>query len=256
MHSNTMIIPTGVTCNNCSVAIDGPYDETRQPATFAMPVIQFSPVMIGSTIWINCSISHSFEPSLRVVFTEGSGFNEIKLPTEGTEEQTAFMHSVYETTSTGCGNIAGDKQCYSFPITIISDNMDRAMVMCGARKTYCPTTFLPTVGIIRVDINNHVMTSATDAPCQTTAMSSTVTVVSNEILGNLTTTSHFKCTDTFLAVIGLSTFIAGVIFGFLVCLPLTLLTWRWCRLKSRKNEDHRNEGNGAFYDDLYRYHRR
>ena len=250
---------TVVICSNCSVVIEGPYDETRQPAGLSTPVIEFSPVMIGSTIWINCSISNSFEPLLRVVFKEASGFNEIKLPTEATEEQSAFEYgaSGYKTTSTGCGNINGDMNCYSFPIMIMSDSMDRAMVMCGAHKVSCSETFFATIGIIRIDNLATMTTSITDTPClpstgtssmidikPTTPMSSTNVV--NGFQGNKTTNSNFKCTDAFHAIIASSLFIVGLVFGFLLCLSIILI------MRSRRNSENQcNEE--PFNADLGRY---
>lgn len=242
-------------CNDCSVRILGPFDERKRlHATDDMPVIQFSPVMNGSTLRINCSISDGFEPSLRIILIEGCEFKEIKLPQEHSEEQASFVYSIslYREISTGCGDGADEHRmvCYSFPITIISTNMDRAMVMCGASKAGCSTTFLPTLGIIRVsDPIATVSTSISDDPgCQSVEPNSdvppTVTGMFDDMQGNVTV----DLKDDILIVVTIGCSLSSFVVGSILGLVAAVLIQRWCPVRSVTNRH-----NGPFYQDLHRY---
>ena len=156
-----------------------------------VPVIQFLPVMNGSTQLINCSVSSNFEPSLRTIINVGSEFQEIKLPTERMESQTLFEYGHYEN-STGCGNVSNDMRCYAFLITIISDNMDGAMVVCGAMKENCSVHYTHNIGIIRVNKSStHLETCFCTNNCSTWTNTSTTSVQLNTKMNKVTC----KCTD-------------------------------------------------------------
>ena len=216
-----------------------------------VPVIQFLPVMNGSTQRINCSVSSSFQPSLQIIFNVGSKLQEIKLPQESMESQTTFEYSHFEN-SMGCGNVSNDMHCYAFPITVISDDMDGAMVVCGARKENCPVHFIRNIGIIRVNKSStHPGACFCTTNCSSLANSSITSEQSNAKMNN--TNATCKSTDTTInVIISLSCLIAvfTMIIGVLVCL-LVLCVVRLHCFRSSKSDDHQNQRN--FNADLGRY---
>ena len=218
------------TTDNCHPTVHGPYNEEGQTVTQDVPVFQFLPVMRGTIQWIYCSISdYTFLPSVQLIII-GSQLEEFKLPQESRETQLFFEYSHYVNGSTGCGNISSGMHCYAFPITLISDQMDGAMVMCGARKLGCPTSFMNSIGIIRINETDVL-------PCPCTTTDSSITTDSSTTESNITTTDSetqlpvsdlnrqnitFKCTDAFNAIIGVSSLVIGFVIGLLSSLLI------WC----------------------------
>ena len=132
-------------------------------------------------------------------------------------------------------------RCYAFPITLISDHMNGAMVMCGARKSGCPDSFIHNIGIIRI-LNETdqvpcppaITDSSTTEPADIMTTKLQSVPVSNPIQQNVT----FKCTDTFNTIIGVSSLVVGFITGLLSCLLICVARMYCCR--SCKNRHHQN----------------